>query len=94
MNVMRKQLLLAGVCSALMATSQVHAQESDVGELVVTGSRIKRMDIEGVGPATVIGSPEIAKSGIVNVETLLQRPVGARRRSTCAAWASTARSCC
>ncbi|MER8124535.1 TonB-dependent receptor plug domain-containing protein, partial [Acinetobacter baumannii] len=42
-------------------------------EVVVTGSRIKRTDIEGVGPATVIGAPDIAKSGVVNVETLLQR---------------------
>ena len=39
----------------------------------MTGSRIKRADIEGVGPATVVGAPEIANTGVVNVETLLQR---------------------
>ncbi len=58
----------------LMVAGGAAAQEAgSVDEVVVTGSRIKRTDIEGVGPATVIGAPDIAKSGVVNVETLLQR---------------------
>ena len=77
MNGLGKRLLMAGACAALMpsgaARAQAAADGDDVGEVIVTGSRIKRADIEGVGPATVIGAPEIAKSGIVNVETMLQR---------------------
>ncbi|UTP38231.1 TonB-dependent receptor [Phenylobacterium sp. LH3H17] len=76
MNKLGKRMLYAGSCLALLGAGQAHAQARDsgeVGEVIVTGSRIKRTDIEGVGPATVIGSPEIAKSGIVTVEALLQR---------------------
>ncbi|NML04319.1 TonB-dependent receptor [Sphingomonas sp. G-3-2-10] len=43
------------------------------GEILVTGSRIRRQDIAGVGPATVVSSEQIENTGIVNVETLLQR---------------------
>lgn len=76
MTAVSKRLLFASACASLvMASGAAFAAEedADVGEVVVTGSRIKRADIEGVGPATVIGAPEIARSGIVNVETLLQR---------------------
>lgn len=41
--------------------------------IVVTGSRIRRTDIVGVGPATVVTAESIANTGIVNVETVLQR---------------------
>lgn len=72
-----KHLLIASTCGALLPSGVAVAQTSDVTAredvVVVTGSRIKRADIEGVGPATVIGAPEIAQTGIVNVETLLQR---------------------
>jgi iron complex outermembrane recepter protein len=75
MNSFGKRLLMASACAALMSGEAMAqtASSGEVGELIVTGSRIKRADIEGVGPATVIGAPEIAKTGIVNVETMLQR---------------------
>jgi len=57
----------------MMAGGALAQEAASVDEIIVTGSRIKRADIEGVGPATVIGAPEIARSGVVNVETLLQR---------------------
>uniref|UniRef100_UPI0035C8284E TonB-dependent receptor plug domain-containing protein n=1 Tax=Phenylobacterium sp. TaxID=1871053 RepID=UPI0035C8284E len=69
----RRELLLAGVCAAVMSGGPAFAQSSDVQEIVVTGSRIKRADIEGVGPATVMQEKEIEATGIVNVENLLQR---------------------
>lgn len=43
------------------------------GDILVTGSRIRRQDIAGVGPATVVLAEQIESTGIVNVETLLQR---------------------
>jgi len=77
MNTLRKRLVFATALTAgILAGQGVWAQQlasANVDEVIVTGSRIKRVDIEGVGPATVIGAPEIAKSGVVNVEALLQR---------------------
>ena len=44
----------------------------------VTGSHIKRAQISGVGPITVIDAEAIERSGAISVETLLQRlPVSA-----------------
>lgn len=49
-------------------------QEATTSETItVTGSRIRRQDIAGVGPATVVSAEQIENTGIVNVETLLQR---------------------
>ncbi len=72
-----KRLLLASaMLSSVMLASQASAQQlaaNDVDEVVVTGSRIKREDITGVGPATVVSQEQIERAGITNVETLLQR---------------------
>jgi iron complex outermembrane receptor protein len=71
-----KATLLAGACiAAVSGASAASAQEAgrEVEEVVVTGSRIRRADIEGVGPVTVVGQKEIAATGIPNVENLLQR---------------------
>lgn len=87
-----KNLLFA---SALLTTAMVGGQafaqsaERDVEEVVVTGSRIKRVDISGVGPATVVNQEQIANTGITNVETLLQRlpaSAGAAGGQTSAYW--------
>ncbi|WP_374470966.1 TonB-dependent receptor plug domain-containing protein [Phenylobacterium sp.] len=69
-----KQLLFAGACATVALGGQAMAQEAgDVDEVIVTGSRIKRADITGVGPVTVVQEKDIAATGIVNVENLLQR---------------------
>ncbi len=66
------------------------AQEtSSVEEIIVTGSRIRRADIEGVGPVTVLDEKQIANTGIVSVENLLQRlpaSAGAAGNQTNAYW--------
>lgn len=41
--------------------------------IVVTGSRIRRQDLAGVGPATVVSAEQIENTGLVNIETVLQR---------------------
>ena len=41
--------------------------------IVVTGSRIRRADLTGVAPATVVTAESIESTGVVNVETVLQR---------------------
>lgn len=59
---------------AAEASRSAYGQEADVqGDIFVTGSRIRRQDIAGVGPATVVNAEQIENTGIVNVETLLQR---------------------
>jgi len=80
MNQFSKRRLFASACVALAMTGTVAAAQTaadggaaDVGEVVVTGSRIKRADITGVGPATVVTEEAIARTGLSNVETLLQR---------------------
>jgi iron complex outermembrane recepter protein len=75
MNQFSKRLLFASACAtaAMLSTVATAQQASDVDEVVVTGSRIRRADIEGVGPVTVVQQKEIAATGIVNVENLLQR---------------------
>jgi iron complex outermembrane receptor protein len=76
MNRNLKRLLFAGACASVALSAGgawAQSRTGDVDELIVTGSRIKRADIEGVGPVTVIGEREIAATGTVSVEALLQR---------------------
>jgi iron complex outermembrane recepter protein len=75
MNRQFKRMLLAGaMATASFSAWAAQAQEaSSVEEVVVTGTRIKRQDISGVGPATVISQEQVERSGVNNVETLLQR---------------------
>src|SRR5918993_850248 len=47
--------------------------EKNDSEVVVTGSRIRRADLAGVGPANVVTAETIENTGVVNTETLLQR---------------------
>lgn len=83
--------LLAATCAALGAVTVVHAQEAgaQVEEVQVTGSRIKRQDLEGVGPVTVFDAQAIAATGVTSTETLLQRfsaSAGAAGNQTNAYW--------
>lgn len=83
------KLMPALLAATFLTTTQVGAQApeptqpsadgqdshdaNDGAEVVVTGSRIRRADIAGVAPATVVSAEQIENTGIVNVETLLQR---------------------
>lgn len=75
--------------SMAISPASAWAQEAAVEEIVVTGSRIRRVDIEGVGPVTVLDEKQIANTGIVSVENLLQRlpaSAGAAGNQTNAYW--------
>ncbi|WP_447726161.1 TonB-dependent receptor domain-containing protein [Sphingomonas koreensis] len=72
-------------------TADETAQGSASGEVVVTGSRIRRQDLAGVGPATVVSAEQIENTGIVNIETVLQRlpaNAGFAGNQTSAYWAN------
>lgn len=61
--------------SAPAAAQEAPAEEAAKVEetIIVTGSRIKRKEITSVGPVTVLDNVQIEKTGITNLETLLQR---------------------
>jgi len=70
-------LLSAGFASTTFAqstdTPPSSSQATNLDAVAVTGSHIKGAEISGVGPVTVIDADEIARSGVVSVENLLQR---------------------
>ncbi|TQV86386.1 TonB-dependent receptor plug domain-containing protein [Aliikangiella coralliicola] len=53
----------------LIAAEEIEdsAQEEDENKVVITGSRIKRTDVEGVTPVTIITAEEIERQGHANV---------------------------
>lgn len=73
---------LTAIAVALLATS-AHAQQTDPApagasgdssaEITVTGTRIRRPDLESNSPLTSVGAQEIKYQGAVNAETLLNR---------------------
>ena len=67
-----EQAETAAAPQAADSTPTVSSSQDD-GSIVVTGSRIRRADLVGVGPATVVTAESIENTGVVNVETVLQR---------------------
>lgn len=75
-----QETAVVGTAAEAAAAVEAPAPESASGEaensgdpVVVTGSRIRRTDITGVGPANVVTAETIENTGVVNTETLLQR---------------------
>ena len=68
-------LLALGTGTASISAQDAAADEAEFEEVVVTGSRIKRADIESVSPVSVVSSADINLSGNINIEqTLNQLP--------------------
>ncbi len=80
---MRTTLLAGAAVIACLSTPAIAQTESapetsaddgdSGGSIVVTGSRIRRQDLAGVAPATVVSAEQIENTGVVNIETVLQR---------------------
>lgn len=73
-----KTAMLTGLFGSVAFTAGSYAQETAanaVERIEVTGSRIKRTDMEGVAPVAVITAAEIELSGFSNVEEVLQASV-------------------
>jgi len=66
--------MIIGAGSTAAFSSQSFAEEegANVERIEVTGSRIKRTDMEGAAPVTVISSDDILKMGVTNVGDMLQ----------------------
>lgn len=76
---------------ALEPTTGTAEERSPANEqIVVTGSRIRRTDLTATGPATTVTAENIANTGLVNLETVLQRlpaNAGFAGSQTAAYWA-------
>ncbi|MBL8267211.1 TonB-dependent receptor [Steroidobacter sp.] len=74
-STLHSSLALLATCATMALPMSTLAQESSstLEEIQVTGSRIKRQDLEGVGPVTVFSAKDIEATGVTSTETLLQR---------------------
>lgn len=82
----------AGICNIAFAADEDDSdQTATLEEVVVTGSRIKRSELNSASPVTIISSEAIFDSGIANVEDILQEmtaSAGPAGNSTNAYWTS------
>lgn len=87
---------LGALLAAIFSVGADAQQTTDGGdevldEVQVTGSRIKRVDLSSVGPATVLDATEIENLGVSSAEVLLQRlpaSAGFAGNSNAAYWVS------
>ena len=68
-------MAVGAASTAIIASNAVIAQEGTdkIEKISVTGSRIKRVDIEGANPIQILSQEDIKVSGISNVGDLLQQ---------------------
>ena len=77
MNTMLRSALLASAASASLlaiptvAQAQAAGEGVDVGEIVVTGSRIRRPDLTSVQPLQIITTERMEERGFTNVADAL-----------------------
>ncbi|WP_065188210.1 TonB-dependent receptor [Shewanella woodyi] len=64
---------LCAVAVSSVYIPQIHAADESVERIEVTGSRIKRTDIEGPSPIQSINKDDIANMGFDNLQQLLER---------------------
>ena len=67
----RFALLAAGAAGMGVHASASLAQETELEQVVVTGSRIPQANLEGTSPVTVLGSQDVQFEGTVQVEDLI-----------------------
>ncbi|MFY8349544.1 TonB-dependent receptor [Pseudoalteromonas sp. SSM20] len=74
MNKTKLGLAIATALPLFSATNAIAAETSAdaVERIEVTGSRIKRADMETASPVTVIGAEEIRASGATSIDSILQ----------------------
>ncbi len=78
-----KTAMLTGLVSSVAFSASGYAQQTTTAQsepdkverIEVTGSRIKRTDLEGVAPVTVFTADDIERSGFTSVEEILQASV-------------------
>ncbi len=79
MKVFKQSCLAVAICATLSvsnfanATEENKADEQSIEKIVVTGSRIKGVDLEGKQPLVIINSDDIRKSGASSVAELMKQ---------------------
>ena len=63
--------LIAASTGAIAYVPAVSAQDQELEQIVVTGSRIPQPNIEGTSPVSVIGAQEVRLQGVTQVEDLI-----------------------
>lgn len=63
---------IAASIGTLGVTNIANAQDAAIEEIYVTGSRIKRPDIDGVGKVNVTTADDLAKIGAVSIDQILK----------------------
>ncbi|KAF7767559.1 hypothetical protein PCIT_a4517 [Pseudoalteromonas citrea] len=72
---MKKSVIALSIAASVpMFSNNVQAQETvkPIEKIEVTGSKIKRSDMETASPVTIIGAEDIKASGAVTVDDILQ----------------------
>src|SRR5688572_8393398 len=65
--------VLGGGLALTVAATAVHAQQAQrVEKIEVTGSNIKRVDVEGPAPVEIITRQQIERTGATNTNELLR----------------------
>jgi outer membrane receptor protein involved in Fe transport len=75
---MKKSLLTIAISAALLSSLTSYAAEEvkeEIERIEVTGSKIKRADLEGVAPLSIITAAEIEASGLSTIADVLQSSV-------------------
>ena len=67
----RVALLAAGAAGAGIYAPGSLAQDQEIEQIVVTGSRIPLPILEGTSPVSVIGSEDITLQGVTTVEDMI-----------------------
>ena len=83
-------MLIAGIVASPLYAQDAFNNDT-IERIEVTGSKIKRSDIESASPISIISAQDIAMSGISNVENLLQEmsfSAGVAGNATNAYWTS------
>ena len=63
---------IAAAISSLGTTPEALAQDAAIEEVYVTGSRIKRADIDGIGKVDVVTAEDFAEIGAMSIDQLLK----------------------
>jgi len=69
----RVALFAAAAASMGAYSTGALAQEQEIEQIIVTGSRIPQPNLEGTSPVSVIGSQEVALQGTQKVEDLINK---------------------
>ena len=69
----RRSLVTSAATAAAISMVPAQAQDDTIQEVVVTGSRISVPNMESISPVTAIGAEDIAATGKVRIEDILNQ---------------------